>query len=130
MLSRVERAVAVVSWLIAAVLVLMLFAGPELIAEDKDQPTAKEAAGASPYASGGSGGAPDAKALFTDNCGSCHTLSAAGTSGAVGPNLDEANLDATVVEDVVREGPGTMPGFEGELTDAEIAAIAAFVAGP
>ena len=30
----------------------------------------------------------------------------------------------------MREGRGTMPAFEGELTDAEIAAVAAFVAGP
>ncbi|HZT94736.1 MAG TPA: c-type cytochrome [Gaiellaceae bacterium] len=28
--------------------------------------------------------------LFTQNCGSCHTLSAAGTSGTIGPNLDNA----------------------------------------
>ena len=28
--------------------------------------------------------------LFTANCGSCHTLSAAGTSGTIGPNLDNA----------------------------------------
>ena len=30
------------------------------------------------------------KQLFTQNCGSCHTLSAAGTSGTIGPNLDNA----------------------------------------
>jgi len=28
--------------------------------------------------------------LFTSSCGSCHTLSAAGTSGTIGPNLDNA----------------------------------------
>jgi mono/diheme cytochrome c family protein len=28
--------------------------------------------------------------LFTANCGSCHALSAAGTSGTIGPNLDNA----------------------------------------
>jgi mono/diheme cytochrome c family protein len=28
--------------------------------------------------------------LFTANCGSCHTLQAAGTSGTIGPNLDNA----------------------------------------
>jgi mono/diheme cytochrome c family protein len=28
--------------------------------------------------------------LFTSNCGGCHTLSAAGTSGTIGPNLDNA----------------------------------------
>jgi mono/diheme cytochrome c family protein len=28
--------------------------------------------------------------LFTANCGACHTLSAAGTTGTIGPNLDNA----------------------------------------
>ena len=32
--------------------------------------------------------------LFTQNCGSCHTLTAAGTNGAVGPNLDFAFKEA------------------------------------
>ena len=31
------------------------------------------------------------KGLFTQNCGGCHTLAAAGTSGQVGPNLDQAH---------------------------------------
>ncbi|MGI9020908.1 MAG: c-type cytochrome [Solirubrobacterales bacterium] len=30
-----------------------------------------------------------AKEIFSDNCGACHTLAAAGTDGVVGPNLDE-----------------------------------------
>ena len=30
------------------------------------------------------------KELFVQDCGSCHTLARAGTSGVVGPNLDEA----------------------------------------
>jgi cbb3-type cytochrome c oxidase subunit III len=30
------------------------------------------------------------KALFTANCGKCHTLGAAGANGKIGPNLDEA----------------------------------------
>jgi mono/diheme cytochrome c family protein len=30
----------------------------------------------------------DAKQLFADNCGACHTLAAAGTDGVVGPDLD------------------------------------------
>jgi mono/diheme cytochrome c family protein len=35
--------------------------------------------------------------LFTANCGSCHTLSAAGTSGTIGPNLDNS-FAASVAE--------------------------------
>src|ERR1700760_2544441 len=30
------------------------------------------------------------KQLFASNCGSCHTLSHANTTGSVGPNLDDA----------------------------------------
>ena len=129
MLARVEKAVAVAGWVIAAALVLMLFAGPQLVAEDKAKPAAEEAAGASPYAGGSSGAAADGEALFTVNCGSCHTLSAAGTSGQVGPNLDEVSLDAAEIESVVRGGLGPMPAFEGQLSDQEIAAVAEFVAG-
>jgi mono/diheme cytochrome c family protein len=31
----------------------------------------------------------DAQELFAVNCGTCHTLAAAGTEGVVGPDLDE-----------------------------------------
>jgi mono/diheme cytochrome c family protein len=39
------------------------------------------------------GGPPDlnnGQQLFTQKCGYCHTLSAAGTTGTIGPNLDNA----------------------------------------
>ena len=66
--------------------------------------------------------------IFVANCGSCHTLSDAGTSGAVGPSLDGIGLDAAAVETQVRNGGGGMPAFEGQLTDAEIAAVSSYVA--
>ncbi|MDP9188003.1 MAG: c-type cytochrome, partial [Actinomycetota bacterium] len=31
--------------------------------------------------------------LFVANCGACHTLDAAGTQGAIGPNLNEAQVN-------------------------------------
>lgn len=40
------------------------------------------------YVSGGS--QSSGKELYTSACGGCHTLAAAGTNGAVGPNLDDA----------------------------------------
>jgi mono/diheme cytochrome c family protein len=44
---------------------------------------------------GGAGG----EQLFVDSgCGSCHTLSAAGATGQVGPNLDEVAPDLSVAE--------------------------------
>jgi mono/diheme cytochrome c family protein len=60
-------------------------------------------------------------------CGACHTLEAAGSSGAVGPNLDQSQPDAELVEDRVRNGSGAMPAFEGQLDDGQIADVTAFV---
>jgi outer membrane protein assembly factor BamB/cytochrome c553 len=74
------------------------------------------------------GGAEDGKAIFVSNCGGCHVLGAAGTSGSVGPNLDDLKPDASTVENQVRNGGGGMPAFQGRLTDAEIAAVSQYVA--
>jgi outer membrane protein assembly factor BamB len=68
------------------------------------------------------------KQLFISNCGSCHKLNAAGTSGTVGPNLDQLKPNAATVERQVRNGGGGMPSFEGRLSTAEIAAVAKYVA--
>ena len=127
-LRGVDRVLAALSWVVAAVLVLMLFAGPEVVAEDKG--TKAAVTGGSPYAKGGgaTAAAADGAALFKDNCGSCHTLSAAGTSGSVGPKLDGLALDATIVAQAMRSGPGLMPSFEGQLSPQEIDAVAAYVA--
>ena len=43
---------------------------------------------------GGEGDAAAGEAVFKDNCATCHTLSAAGASGTVGPNLDDVKPDA------------------------------------
>ncbi len=69
------------------------------------------------------------EAIFKDNCGSCHMLEAAGTSGSVGPNLDDVQPAEARVEEQVRNGGGAMPAFEGELSDDEIRAVAEYVAG-
>jgi outer membrane protein assembly factor BamB/mono/diheme cytochrome c family protein len=74
------------------------------------------------------GGEAKGEQVFSSNCGSCHTLGAAGTTGAVGPNLDDLKPDAATVEAKVRNGGGGMPAFEGRLSDAEIKAVATYVA--
>jgi mono/diheme cytochrome c family protein len=68
------------------------------------------------------------KAIFDKaGCKSCHTLSAAGASGTVGPNLDQAKPDYKLVTTRVTFGKGVMPAFKGQLTDQQIADVAAFV---
>jgi mono/diheme cytochrome c family protein len=65
--------------------------------------------------------------VFAANCASCHTLDAAGATGKVGPNLDEARPDEALVRERVTAGKGGMPSFKGTLDDDEIAAVAAYV---
>ena len=61
-------------------------------------------------------------------CALCHTLKAAASSGQVGPDLDELQPDAERVLRAVRNGLGVMPSFEGQLTEQDMRALAAFVA--
>jgi cbb3-type cytochrome c oxidase subunit III len=70
----------------------------------------------------------DGEAIFTANCGSCHTLAAAGTSGTVGPNLDQAGPSKELAVDRVTNGAGAMPAFAGTLTEEQIDAVATYVA--
>ena len=60
-------------------------------------------------------------------CGGCHTLEAAGSSGNVGPNLDDAKPPIELVVDRVTNGAGAMPAFEGQLSEQEIADVAQYV---
>ncbi len=69
----------------------------------------------------------DPKAIFTASCGSCHTLSDAGTSGAVGPNLDESSIRLEGAVEQISNGGGGMPPFKGTLSDKEIRALARYV---
>ena len=76
------------------------------------------------------GGETDGKAIFASaGCGGCHTLSAAGSSGTVGPNLDESQPSLELAIDRVTNGQGGMPSFKGQLSEAQIQAVAEFVTG-
>jgi mono/diheme cytochrome c family protein len=69
----------------------------------------------------------EGKTIFTTNCASCHTLKEAGTSGEVGPNLDELEPDMATVEHQVTNGGGGMPAFKGQLSGEEIKSVATYV---
>jgi cytochrome c553 len=65
--------------------------------------------------------------LGASACGGCHTLADAGTSGTVGPNLDESMPDYELALDRVTNGQGGMPSFSSTLTEQQIADVAAYV---
>jgi cytochrome c oxidase subunit II len=72
-------------------------------------------------------GGPPGLAVFQSNCGSCHTLKDANTSGSVGPNLDSLKPSEATVERQVTNGGGGMPAFKGTLTPTQITDVAKYV---
>ena len=67
-----------------------------------------------------------AQETFSTTCGGCHTLSAAGTEGQTGPNLDELRPDAARVKAAIEQGPSIMP--EDLLAGAKADEVAQYVA--
>jgi len=68
------------------------------------------------------------KQIFITKCGGCHTLKDAGTTGTQGPNLGLLKPSFAVAKNQVIHGGGIMPAFKGVLTDAQINAVAKYVA--
>ena len=60
-------------------------------------------------------------------CSACHTLADAGSSGDIGPNLNEIRPDKMRVINTVTNGIGVMPPYEDQLTLEEIEAVAHYV---
>jgi mono/diheme cytochrome c family protein len=78
---------------------------------------------------GASSSADTGAAVFADaGCGGCHALSDAGTTGTAGPSLDALKPDAERVARQVENGGRGMPAFGDQLSDAEIEAVAEYVA--
>jgi mono/diheme cytochrome c family protein len=67
------------------------------------------------------------KIFLTAGCKGCHTLKDAGATGTVGPNLDQKKPPLSLVIDRVTNGKGVMPSFAGQLSDKQIADVAAYV---
>jgi mono/diheme cytochrome c family protein len=71
---------------------------------------------------------PNGKQIFTSaGCSGCHTLKDAGATGNVGPNLDQLKPPFAIVKHQVINGGGAMPAFKGQLSSAEIDAVAKYV---
>ncbi|HZO50651.1 MAG TPA: c-type cytochrome, partial [Gaiellaceae bacterium] len=98
--------------------------------------------------SGGGGGGSSGSATFASaGCGSCHTFEPAGSSGKVGPDLDNLAADAKTagkpLADYVKESivdpdayvvsgfqKGVMPSTYGQtLTPAQIEGLVTYLTG-
>jgi mono/diheme cytochrome c family protein len=128
MLRLVDRGLSIISWLAAALVIVLLFAGPGLIGAKSSTPASPYGTPTSSAAPGGPASRPlGARVFASAGCGSCHTLKAAGAAGTVGPNLDQVHITAAGARAIVRTGAGVMPSFSGKLSSAEIAAVADYV---
>jgi mono/diheme cytochrome c family protein len=74
------------------------------------------------------GGASAGATVYADaGCGSCHTFSPAGSTGTVGPSLDDADVTFDQAVDQIREGGGGMPSFRDQLTEQQIEDVAIYI---
>jgi len=60
-------------------------------------------------------------------CGVCHSLADANVRGVVGPNLNQLSPSLAQVENAIAQGVGAMPAYGAQLSENEIAALAAYV---
>jgi mono/diheme cytochrome c family protein len=136
-------------WYVALCVVFFVAMIAAVLVFDKDQ---KETAGAEPVTttaqstapatttsptstgqttttpSAPTGDAAAGKQVFASaGCESCHTLKAAGSTGTIGPNLDQLKPELPAIVHQVEVGGGPMPAFKGQLSDKQIQDVSAFV---
>ena len=85
-------------------------------------------AGAQGFAQASAVTGTNGQVIFKAKCASCHTLAAAGSTGTIGPNLDQFKPPFARVKKQVIHGGAIMPAFQSVLTDAQITAVAKYVA--
>jgi mono/diheme cytochrome c family protein len=77
---------------------------------------------------GGEGDAAAGEDVYASaGCGSCHVLAAAGSSGTIGPNLDQTKPELDLIVERVTNGASPMPAFKDQLTEQQIQDVAAYV---
>jgi ubiquinol-cytochrome c reductase cytochrome c subunit len=68
--------------------------------------------------------------LFSLNCAACHTITGAGDALAFGtnaPSLQNNEVTPRQVAEAMRIGPANMPRFSGNLSDAQVRDVVAYV---
>lgn len=91
------------------------------------QPPPMPPPGGEPPPPGGDPLAEGKEVFASAGCGTCHALADAGSTGTVGPNLDESMPSKELAVDRVTNGQGAMPPFSGQLSEQQIDAVATYV---
>lgn len=71
-------------------------------------------------------GSINPKELYTTRCAACHGLDGKLTIGGSKP-LHTSSLSAADIVQQIKKGKGSMPPFEGRLSEEEINALSQFV---
>jgi alcohol dehydrogenase (cytochrome c) len=106
---------------------------PEIVAYSLSAPASSSSSSSTTTSSTSSSSAAAAVSVaagmkvFDSTCASCHTLAAAGSTGTVGPNLDQLKPSDALVVHQVTNGGGGMPAFGSSLSKSQIEAVALFV---
>src|SRR5262245_24716599 len=99
--------------------------GPMQSGQHATQPASAAAAVAAPASDAG---AFDARQLFANVCGWCH--SSGGREAGKGPKLMNTTLtDGEIVNRIKMGKTGQMPAFGSALNDQQIAAVVAYIRG-
>jgi mono/diheme cytochrome c family protein len=128
-----RRAVVVLAVPLAAIALLAAGCGGEEVTATPETvvgevPTTEEPGNEDLPALALTGDATAGEQIFSSSgCGGCHTLSAAGSSGTVGPNLDDAQPSYELAVTRVTKGQGGMPSFGDQLEPQQIADVAQYV---
>lgn len=72
----------------------------------------------------------DGADLFSLNCAACHTITGAGDALAFGtnaPTLNNKRVTPQQIAEAIRIGPANMPRFSGNLSDAQVRDLVAYV---
>lgn len=119
MIKRIVQVVQAIALLCAIVFVVALFA---------NEPSAPSTTTSTTEADGVVADAPDGAEIFSGSCASCH---GANGDGSFGPKLSDGRVveqfpDVADQLEIVQNGRGAMPAFDGKLSQAEIDAVVAY----
>ena len=124
-------AIVSILFLVAMISAVLVFGKEKEEASAAETPTTAPAtttSAGSTTAPPAAGDATAGKAVFTSaGCAACHTLKDAGSTGNVGPNLDQLKPDFATVKHQVENGGGPMPAFKGTLSAKQIDDVSAYV---
>ena len=114
---------------VAMISAVLVFGKEKKEAGAESTPTASTPATTSTTPAPPAGGdATAGKPVFASaGCSGCHILKDAGSSGNVGPNLDQLKPDFARVKHQVENGGGPMPAFKNTLSAKQIDDVSAYV---